>query len=201
MSVKDVLQSLVDDGLVDSDRIGTSNYFWAFPSKAINNRKRKMSELESKLAEYESRKSRLDEEVVSASVGREESEERDRLLHTLQEKSQLREKLAAELEKYKACDPDRMKELCKYVCLVPCQHTHTHTHTHTHPHTHTHTHTTLTHTHTHTHSGQESAVAKEAANRWTENVFSIKSWCKNRFSVEESKLDQQFGIPEDFDYL
>ena len=36
MSVKDVLQSLVDDGLVDSERIGTSNYFWAFPSKASN---------------------------------------------------------------------------------------------------------------------------------------------------------------------
>ena len=36
MSVKDVLQSLVDDGLVDSDRIGTSNYFWAFPSKVAN---------------------------------------------------------------------------------------------------------------------------------------------------------------------
>ena len=51
------------------------------------------------------------------------------------------------------------------------------------------------------HTGQESAVAKEAANRWTENVFSIKSWCKNRFGIEESKLDQQFGIPEDFDYL
>ena len=37
MSVKDVLQSLVDDALVDTDRIGTSNYFWSFPSKAANN--------------------------------------------------------------------------------------------------------------------------------------------------------------------
>lgn len=36
MSVKEILQSLVDDGLVDTDRIGTSNYFWAFPSKAAN---------------------------------------------------------------------------------------------------------------------------------------------------------------------
>ena len=35
-SVKEVLQSLVDDGLVDTDRIGTSNYFWSFPSKASN---------------------------------------------------------------------------------------------------------------------------------------------------------------------
>ena len=37
MSVKEILQSLVDDALVDAERIGTSNYFWAFPSKAANN--------------------------------------------------------------------------------------------------------------------------------------------------------------------
>ena len=37
MSVKEVLQSLVDDCLVDSERIGTSNYFWSYPSKAIHN--------------------------------------------------------------------------------------------------------------------------------------------------------------------
>ena len=30
-SVKEVVQSLVDDGLVDTDKIGTSIYFWAFP--------------------------------------------------------------------------------------------------------------------------------------------------------------------------
>jgi Mnd1 HTH domain len=37
MSVKDILQSLVDDGMVDTDKIGTSVYFWAFPSKAGQN--------------------------------------------------------------------------------------------------------------------------------------------------------------------
>ena len=36
-SVKEVLQSLVDDGMVDTDKIGTSVYFWAFPSKASQN--------------------------------------------------------------------------------------------------------------------------------------------------------------------
>lgn len=30
-SVKDVIQNLVDDGLVDTDKIGTSVYFWAYP--------------------------------------------------------------------------------------------------------------------------------------------------------------------------
>lgn len=30
-SVKDIVQALVDDGLVRTDKIGTSVYFWAFP--------------------------------------------------------------------------------------------------------------------------------------------------------------------------
>lgn len=49
MSVKEVLQSLVDDGMVDTDRIGTSNYFWAFPSKALHARKRKLEELQTQV--------------------------------------------------------------------------------------------------------------------------------------------------------
>lgn len=30
---QEVNQSLVDDGLVDMDKIGSSNFFWSFPSK------------------------------------------------------------------------------------------------------------------------------------------------------------------------
>lgn len=33
-TVKDIVQSLVDDGLVDTDKVGSSVFFWAFPSKA-----------------------------------------------------------------------------------------------------------------------------------------------------------------------
>jgi len=51
MSVKEVLTSLVDDGLVDTDKIGTSVYFWAFPSKASQARKRKLENSEQKLVE------------------------------------------------------------------------------------------------------------------------------------------------------
>ena len=48
MSVKDVLTSLVDDGLVDTEKIGTSVYFWAFPSKASQARKRKLESAQDK---------------------------------------------------------------------------------------------------------------------------------------------------------
>ncbi|XP_059820776.1 meiotic nuclear division protein 1 homolog isoform X2 [Hypanus sabinus] len=45
VSVKEVLQSLVDDAMVDTDRIGTSNYFWAFPSKGLHVRNQKLEKL------------------------------------------------------------------------------------------------------------------------------------------------------------
>ena len=35
MSVKDVVTSLVDDGMVDTEKIGTSVYFWAFPRSRV----------------------------------------------------------------------------------------------------------------------------------------------------------------------
>lgn len=35
-SVKDVLQNLVDDGIAKSEKLGTSNYFWCFPSDEIH---------------------------------------------------------------------------------------------------------------------------------------------------------------------
>lgn len=73
--------------------------------------------MESKLADSEAKKARLKEQVAAASVGREESEEREQLLRALQEKRQLRKKLTDELEKYKSCDPERMKELRKYVTV------------------------------------------------------------------------------------
>ena len=47
----------------------------------------------------------------------------------------------------------------------------------------------------------ETQPVKEAANRWTDNVFAVKSWCKKKFMIEDKVLNKQFGIPEDLDYL
>ena len=44
-SVKEVLQSLVDDDMVNSDKIGSSVYFWAFPSNSLVMKKKKLNEL------------------------------------------------------------------------------------------------------------------------------------------------------------
>lgn len=47
----------------------------------------------------------------------------------------------------------------------------------------------------------QTGIAKEAVSRWTDNVFSVKQWCKNKFNVAEKDIDKAFGIPEDFDYI
>ncbi|XP_044536769.1 meiotic nuclear division protein 1 homolog [Gracilinanus agilis] len=160
MSVKEVLQSLVDDGMVDSERIGTSNYFWAFPSKALHAKKRKLETLSAQFSEGNQKKENLQQSINRAKIGRQDTEERTVLSKELTSLRQQKEKLKAELEKYRECDPEVVEEI-----------------------------------------RQANKVAKEAANRWTDNIFAIKSWAKRKFGFEESKIDKNFGIPEDFDYI
>jgi len=160
MSIKEVLQSLVDDSMVDSEKIGTSIYFWAFPSKASQNRKRKLGELETKLAEMEKKKLRLVESVEKAQVGKEDTDEREEIMEELTKKRAEKEAILKELEKYRECDPEVLEKI-----------------------------------------KEETVEAKDAANRWTDNIFSTKSWVKNKFCFEESMIDKQFGIPSDFDYV
>ncbi|KAJ8042641.1 Meiotic nuclear division protein 1-like [Holothuria leucospilota] len=160
MAVKDVLQSLVDDNMVDSDRIGTSNYFWAFPSKASQARKRTLKDITNQLQESEKKRKMMKQAVGKASVGRESTDNREEILMKLSEKEALHSKLQAELEMYKEIDPEVLDQI-----------------------------------------KQQTVVAQEAANRWTDNVFSIKSWCKKKFGMEEKLLNKQFGISEDFDYV
>lgn len=46
-------------------------------------------------------------------------------------------------------------------------------------------------------------VAKEAANRWTDNVFAARQWCLDKMggSTTEEQFNQQMGIPQDLDFI
>ncbi|XP_032875693.1 meiotic nuclear division protein 1 homolog isoform X1 [Amblyraja radiata] len=160
MSVKEVLQSLVDDALVDSDRIGTSNYFWAFPSKALHIRNQKLETLGSQLSEATERKQSVCQNIEKVNVGRQNTENRATLSKELEELRKEKIQLKAEVEKYQECDPEVVEEI-----------------------------------------RQLNKIARDAANRWTDNVFTVKSWAKKKFGFEQKQIDKTFGIPEDFDYI
>jgi len=160
MSVKDVLTSLVDDCMVDTEKIGTSVYFWAFPSKASQNRKRKINELEGQLEDVRQKRQLTEQQINKSSIGREVSDDRDACLAQLASMQQERQALLTDIQKYRECDPEVMQTM-----------------------------------------KDETVTAHEAVNRWTDNIFSTKSWAKNKFGFASDVLDKQFGIPEDFDYL
>jgi len=160
MSVKEVLQSLVDDNLVDAERIGTSNYFWSYPSKAMHMRKRKQDQLTNDIHEVKKIMSNSDELLQQAKKGKENSDERNEVLLKLTKLKEENKSLKVELQRYQDCDPEVIKEV-----------------------------------------QIKSNEALDSANRWTDNLFAIKSWCNKKFNIDSKTLDKQFGIPEDFDYI
>ncbi|BES90860.1 Meiotic coiled-coil protein [Nesidiocoris tenuis] len=132
-SVKDVVQSLVDDNLVKTDKIGTSIYFWAFPSDAKLTKKVKFEELQKDLA---STKSTLEKTHLAAAQledGLQESAERARALKENERLQLERTQLIEKIQCYSGIDPEEFDQ-----------------------------------------KNGEIQVAKDAANRWTDNVFSIR---------------------------
>ena len=48
---------------------------------------------------------------------------------------------------------------------------------------------------------KEIVASKEAINRWTDNIFSVQSWCKIKFGIDNKTMCQNFGIPDELDYI
>lgn len=44
-------------------------------------------------------------------------------------------------------------------------------------------------------------VAKDGADRWTDNVFNLKLWVVQKRSLPSSEVDKWLGLSEDFDYI
>lgn len=115
-SVKDVLQSLVDDDLVLKDKIGTSVYFWSLPSSAGNQLRQVQAKLESDLSDVKQQQDKCSQHLESCKKGREDTAEREMAVLELKEMEEKYKSLKTELEVYVDNDPatfEAMKEACK----------------------------------------------------------------------------------------
>jgi Leucine zipper with capping helix domain/Mnd1 HTH domain len=120
-SVVDINQALVDDGLVDKDKIGGCNYFWSFPAKKDRllqvQHEAVLQAIEELGAQVKDATSRLQD----AKRGREEDgegESRASKLRRLEEGAAELAKLAAEHEAQKENDPQVVADLEKELKLV-----------------------------------------------------------------------------------
>ncbi|XP_078439722.1 mnd1 family protein isoform X2 [Wolffia australiana] len=162
-SVKDVVQSLVDDDLVLKDKIGTSVYFWSLPSSASNRLKNTYKKLESDVGSSTKRLKELTEQRDNLKRGREESDERVYALDELKTVEAEHKQLKEQLSCYADNDPATLEALKKAI-----------------------------------------EVAHSAANRWTDNIFTLQHWCSTTFPQAKEQLVHLYreaGIDEDFEYL
>ncbi|ERN15226.1 hypothetical protein AMTRI_Chr05g58540 [Amborella trichopoda] len=104
-TVKDVVQSLVDDDLVSKDKIGSSVYFWSLPSCAGNQLRNAYSKLESDIASSKKRFDELVQQRDSLKKGREESDEREAALVGLKAIEEQYNALKDEMALYADNDP------------------------------------------------------------------------------------------------
>ncbi|XP_042456087.1 meiotic nuclear division protein 1 homolog isoform X1 [Zingiber officinale] len=162
-SVKDVLQSLVDDDLVMKDKIGTSVYFWSLPSCAGNQLINTRTKLESELGNCRKRLSEVTGQRDNLKKGREESDEREAALEELKAVELQHKKLKEELACYADNDPAALQKM-----------------------------------------KDATEVAHAAANRWTDNIFTLQQWCSTNFPQAKEQLEHMYkevGITDDFEYL
>ncbi|KAJ3735692.1 meiotic nuclear division protein 1, partial [Lentinula guzmanii] len=122
-SVKEVLQSLVDDGLVQGDKIGSSNckyfwrIFWSFPSHqgaVIQGRVENAKEIK---ASHQAQLLEIQQSISNEKSIRVESAKRTAAITKLQGLKRELAKLDEELTAYGACDPVKLEETRRAITL------------------------------------------------------------------------------------
>ncbi|KAJ7218067.1 meiotic nuclear division protein 1, partial [Mycena pura] len=116
-SVKEVLQSLVDDGLVQSDKIGASNFFWSFPSQRGAIMQGRLAQQKEMRAGLETQQKELRAQIEAEGAARVDSASRRERLETLAQLKKKHVALVNELEAYGACDPVKVEERRRAVTL------------------------------------------------------------------------------------
>jgi len=117
-SVKDVLQSLVDDGLVQADKIGASNFFWSFPSQRGAILQGRLKTVHDARDALEAQLSQLATDVETEKKSKPETDERKANLDQLASAKGELAVLEKELLQYGACDPVKVEEKKRGVMLA-----------------------------------------------------------------------------------
>jgi len=160
-TIVEINQSLVDDGLVEKEKIGGSNYFWSFPAKKDRMMQLKYEQTLTNIEALKVKVSEAEAKLADARRGREEDEHGERAkklakLVELENEKKAREK---ELEALQENDPQVLADLEKELQLV-----------------------------------------KEAAYRWTDNIFNCKSYLVKKRGMNSKEACKLLGIDSDFDY-
>ena len=121
-SIPDVHQSLIDDGLVEKEKIGGSNYCWSFKAKKDRMAQKAHEQTLKQIEELKPKVEEASAKLADAKRGREEvegaEETRASKLARLDQLSKKKAAIEAELEALKENDPAALADLEKELKLV-----------------------------------------------------------------------------------
>lgn len=115
-TVKDMNQSLIDDFLVLSDKIGSANFFWSFPSKAYQDQNVRKDNLAAASANIQENIDSIKQQISQARAGRSHSNRN----HILVELTNLRKEeahLDGQLDQLKVNDPEEIRRVEKLALI------------------------------------------------------------------------------------
>eukprot|EP01124_Arcella_intermedia_P037031 TRINITY_DN982_c0_g1_i3.p1 TRINITY_DN982_c0_g1~~TRINITY_DN982_c0_g1_i3.p1 ORF type:complete len:190 (-),score=45.83 TRINITY_DN982_c0_g1_i3:376-945(-) len=159
-TVKDIVQELVSEDTISTDKIGVTVFYWSFPSDAATKKQRTLDQLTQNVQHLKEKLELLKKENEELTAGREESEERTGKLQQLKALREEKGKIEEQITQLSSTDPALMAAM-----------------------------------------EEDTKVSIEAINRWTDNIYSVRSWAVKKFSCNPKELDVQFGIPEEMDYF
>lgn len=125
-SIPEIHQSLIDDGLVEKEKIGGSNYCWSFKAKKDRMAQKTHQQTLQQIEELKPKVEEAAAQLADAKRGREEEvsedseqgESRVSKLKRLEDLSKKRTALEAELESLKENDPAALADLEQELKLV-----------------------------------------------------------------------------------
>lgn len=118
-SVADINQSLIDDGLVNKEKIGGSNYFWSFPAARDRKMQLEHAKVKEDIQDLKQKVAEASAKLADAKRGREDEDgERAKKLQRLKDLAEERKKAEAELATLRENDPQALADLEKELQLV-----------------------------------------------------------------------------------
>lgn len=104
-TIKDINQELVNDGQIETDKIGSACFFWSFPSKSSQDKAAEATQLAQQVHLGRQEVVKLDKAIEAAGVGRQEHPDRTSKLETLKKLKAENAQLHGRLETLKENDP------------------------------------------------------------------------------------------------
>eukprot|EP01024_Parvocaulis_polyphysoides_P026360 TRINITY_DN24045_c0_g1_i2.p2 TRINITY_DN24045_c0_g1~~TRINITY_DN24045_c0_g1_i2.p2 ORF type:complete len:208 (-),score=38.88 TRINITY_DN24045_c0_g1_i2:156-779(-) len=105
-SIKEVLQSLVDDNLVHQEKIGASNYFWSFPGEASTQLENEIEETQKNVKNLQTKEAQLLQAIEKEKSEKQDTKERVEAIQQLEGLQDLLKDRQKEVNKYADNDPE-----------------------------------------------------------------------------------------------